>query len=177
MSHHRKITHKSFFYLKYPPPAKSIINVSRYVNATLRLKVLTLLIGQGDGIMRTLTMDEVGFVSGGGRPWNPYTDFKAPEQSEAYQEYEQLINMALQAAGLDYYGNPIDSGSSSGGNSSIGSTYSPPSSGSNVGVTVGNNGVQVQGTTTLGSGTVTGTITVPYDPGPPGVRVEFKFPF
>ncbi|GIU67104.1 hypothetical protein [Candidatus Phycosocius spiralis] len=128
--------------------------------------------------MRTLTVEELEFVSGGDRPWNPYTDFKAPIQSTDYWRYEQLINMALREAGLDYNGNPINGGNSDGGNPSIGSSYSPPSSGSNVGVTVGNNGVQVQGsTTTSGGATITGTITVPYDLGPPEVKVEIKIPF
>jgi hypothetical protein len=123
-------------------------------------------------------MNELGFVSGGSRPWNPYTNFKSPEQSEAYWRYEAMINMALKEAGLDYNGNPTSEGNSSGENSQIGSQYSPPSDTSNVSITVGNNGAQVQGTTTTSNGTtVTGTITVPYNPGPPTFGIEVKIPF
>jgi hypothetical protein len=58
--------------------------------------------------MRALTVEELGFVSGGGnnRPWNPYTDFKAPEPSKKYLEYEAMITESLKEQGLDYWGNP-----------------------------------------------------------------------
>lgn len=132
--------------------------------------------------MRALTMDEVGSVSGGSRPWNPYTDFKSPEQSEAYWRYEAMINMALKEAGLDYNGNPIDG---SGPTSDIPSLYGPPTSNPSGSVTIGNdtnnkNALSVQGSityTTQSGSNVTGTLTIPVNGGAPTVGVGVTIPF
>jgi hypothetical protein len=134
--------------------------------------------GQGDLKMRALTMDEVGFVSGGdnNRPWNPYENFRDTEPSQNFLQYEAMINAQLAASGLDYWGNPVSSGSSS--SPSIPSTYSPSAANPTGSITAGNNAAQIAASYTTPSGTsVSGTITVPYNGNPPSVGGVIRIPF
>jgi hypothetical protein len=127
-------------------------------------------------------MDEVLFVSGGGEgDKNEDGNSDIPKVKPVHSEDGKTTGVGKKVINdivKFFEDNPISGWNSAGENSPIESQYSPPSDTPNVSATIGNNGVQVEGTIPFPDGTtVTGTITVPYNPGPPAWRVEVRFPF